>query len=217
MNPIRYENDVAIFTTDQLDIWGEPGPEYEKYLVIESPPELICSFQYYAQSQMKFIHRYNRFARFKKTLFNLLGDCNIKNSISISLNPAVLGSIKTYVSDTSTNSYEEARKILKHYNLSKWSPYIPTILKMTKKPEAITIDKKHESAIIENVLKDFKVIERRFFYEEGFKGKRIYCPNLKFIAIKLLEKYGATNNCIPLLRTKRKLVDIEKVFASLLK
>ena len=217
MEPIRYEQGVAVFTNEQLDIWGEPPEKFKDYYVVDGQPSYVTSYAYKDQSQLKSIHRYDRLARFKKTLYNLLGECNLKQSISMSTMTTLLAPVKAYVKDDSQNSYEDARKILNHFGHKDWIPYIPAILKMTGKPAPLLVDQKNLSETIQLVMEDFKMIERRFFREEGYKGKRKYCPNLKYIALKLLIDRGAQNVCIPLLRTKRKLVAIDQVYNKLLK
>ena len=216
MEPIRYEDGVAVFTNEQIDIWGEPDQKFQNYYVVDGQPDYMTSYAAKDQSYLKAIHRYDRVARFDKTLHTLLGECTFDMKVKIATMTEMLNIVKTYVKDDSTNSYEETRKIFIHYGYKRFIPFIPTILIMTRKPFPLKIDRKNLSETIQLVKEDFKMLERRFFREDGYKGERKYFPNLRYIAIKLLINRGVENVCMPLLRTKRKLVAMDLVFQKLL-
>jgi hypothetical protein len=216
MEPIRYDGDTAIFTTDQLDMYKEIPTKYSKYLVVEGMPEYETSFTYAKQSFLKKIHRYDRFSRFKKTVYNLLGNSDLKNHISIA-SPEVIGPIITYVKDDSSTAYVDCKKILKHYKQERFIEYIPALLQLAKKPWAIEYDPKQCSEMIQKVLADFKNIERKFIYHEYRKTQnRKYFINMKYLAIRLLERHGAVNKSVPLFITHDRRVLIENMFQMLI-
>ncbi len=215
MDPIRWEHHIPVYSSTQIETYGDHMIPWQEYMVVEGEPVYIESYQYRKQATFIGIHRYDRQARFKKTLYNLLGWSNFNQTLALSLRTEVLGPLKTFIKDDTVNSYEDCRKILIHFGYKNLIPSIPALLKMAGKPAALIIDQKNMSELIQLVLQDFKAMERKFF--DGDKENRTYCPNMKYLALRLLVDRGATNVCIPLLRTKRKLEDIDKVYNKLRK
>ena len=212
MEPIRWEGQVAVFSSTQIDYVGwEYFDQFDQYMVIEGPQELMSSYEYYKHSEIKKIHRYDRLARFKKTLHNLLGWTSLGQTVNLASLTHILAPLKTWIKDDSVTSYTDAKNILIHYGEKKLIEFIPAILKLLNKPPALTLDTKHASQIVQDILDDFKLIERKYFIE-GLRESRKYFPNMKYLALKLLVDHGAINVCIPLLKTRRKLVEIEQVY-----
>jgi hypothetical protein len=78
MNPIRYDYDFAVFSKDQLDIFGLPDISlYPKYYIIEEPwyQEYTIDPQFLKDRETIFKdkHRYNRIERFRTTFLQLMG------------------------------------------------------------------------------------------------------------------------------------------------
>lgn len=206
MHPIRYDGDTAIFTTDQVDDYGEPFLfGFENYLVVESR-EVNLSMDYnFEQSRFwKRVHRYNRVARFKFTLLNLLGE---RTNIPMQ----VLAVVKTYLRK-STNPWNDTRKILKHFKFRKYYDQIPAILKQIGYERFFPEITKSK---IDAIINDFKTLVCR--YEQVKQMfKRNYFPNLRYIALKLLKLHSIKSMyTIPFIRTKRKNKILESIWECL--
>jgi Poxvirus Late Transcription Factor VLTF3 like len=207
MHPIRMEDDVAVFSTDQVADYGEPCLYgYEKYIVVESRGLNLTMDYSFEQSRVwKAVHRYDRVARFKYTLLNLLGErTNIPRQ--------VLAIVKTYL-HKSTNPWNDTRKILKHYKFRKYYDQIPSILRQIGYDRFFPLIHKSK---IEAIVNDFKTLVYRYDQiKQSFK--RIYFPNLRYIALKLLKFHSIESQYkIPFIRTKRKNKILESIWNSLI-
>lgn len=210
LKPIRVDGDFSIFTTDQVDIFGPPDLYgYENFYVIESPPQMMYSYQLFEQSCVKKIHRYSRKARFKSMLRNLLGHTFSR------IDETKLLIIKHYFDNQCTNPYETMRKVLKHFRFTSLYIAIPSLLKLCGHPDLLKINKEF-SQVFEKVLNDFSRMETNFAaLTSKDKNNRKYFPNLKFTALKILERNGVGIESIPPLRTKRKLKELNLFFSLL--
>jgi hypothetical protein len=112
MNPIRYDNEIPVFTTRDIDDYGFPEIYgYEKYIVVESRElNLVTDYKMEQEREFKSIHRYSRLARFKSTLYQLLGE---RGQVA----PQTYSIIQTYLKPTSQNKWNDTRKLLKHFKL----------------------------------------------------------------------------------------------------
>lgn len=208
MKPIRIEGDVAFFSKQQLDILGPPSEYgYEKYAIVDGPPEYEIQQDHWQQSFLKPKHRYSRVARFKTVVRGLLGDGRSK------IEPETVFSIfKVYVKPDSENPYEAARRVLKHFQMPHLYIHIPAILYRVHKVKLLdctNVDKNLD--FMEEVCKRFEVFENLFFQLND--PSRKYFPNLKYTALRIMEGMGVENKHIPILRTKRKLDSLEKFFS----
>lgn len=148
-----------------------------------------------AKLRVRPIHRYNRLERFKNTLDQLLG-CrgNVNDNVM---------RLMINVSD-----WESVRKILKSNKLPKLYNQIPLILRKLGFGNCIEFDNFHTSYV--NILKEFNIMHYNFNLQRGCEKR--YFPNLRFVALKLIEKHGGKFNLkIPFIRTKRKYKVLEKI------
>lgn len=196
MLPSRIDPDgTNVFTSDQVDDYGDPCLYgYTKYIVIESRNLHYVTDYHFEQERLWVpVHRYDRVARFKHTLLTLLGE---KNNIPTQ----VLAVVKTFLKDDK-DIWNDTRRILKHYKFSKFYNQIPSILRLIGYPRCfpqITANK------LEDILNDFKIFVSKYDQLKQ-KFKRNYFPNLRYIALKLLELHSIKSIYnIPFIRTKRK-------------
>lgn len=207
MKPIRYENDVAVFSSRDIDDYGMP--EYygfENYIVIESREAILVSdFKMEHSYDLVPIHRYSRLARFKSTLLKLVGEkSNVPSHIILAC--------KTYLKPNSKDLWNDTRKILKCYKWSMYYDYIPSILYTLGHCPMLKISAKK----IEEILNDYKLLVERFEHSKHL-FKRRYFPNIRFIVLKLLEHHGCLHDYpIPFVRTERKLVSLSLLWDQLI-
>jgi hypothetical protein len=206
MQPIRYENELPVFTSDQIDIYGEPDETiYPRYMVVEGPPIYEVGFVEKQQTTLKKIHRYDRRARFKLQLQKILGCSPISRN---RIGPTLI-LIECYIEKDDPERYEKVQRMLLHYKLNRLLPYIPTILRMAGKDPLI--DVKCPSEMLELLMDDFKFFEINFFQAKDIRQERKYMLNMKYLAYKLLQKRGIEVT-FPLLRTKRKIKVLDDIF-----
>ena len=149
-----------------------------------------------AKSKCRPIHRYNRLERFKHTLDQLLG---CKGNV---------GDDIMKLMDGVDVNWESIRQVLKQYKKPKLYNQIPLIIRKLGKGNCIEFENFHESYIC--ILKEFNRIHYKF-NSRDYERKR-YFPNLRFVALKLIEKYGGKFLIdIPFIRTKRKFKILEKI------
>jgi hypothetical protein len=204
MIPIRYENENAVFTSTQINDYGLPeNYGFENYIVIESrEANLVSDYKYDQTLNIRPIHRYSRFARFKSTFLKLIGFKHTPTHILVAC--------KTV---DPLDPWNTCRKILKHYSWRKYYDYIPAILVDLGLFKMLKI----ESDKVEEIYNDFKFLADKFEREKHLL-KRKYFPNIRYIIFKLLEHHGIIYGYdIPLARTKKKLDALEECFYMLLK
>jgi hypothetical protein len=210
MNPIRWEGETAIFTNEQVDVLGLPEEYgYTRYLVTDSVPIYQTSVNHWAQSYMVPKHRYSRIARFKRTVRNLFGESLPK------LGDNVEAVISAYVKVDSKTPYNDCRSVLKHFGFPKYYKHIPLLLKTLKGISVFNIPleiQQNFSNVLIEINERFKVLEK-LIYQSSTERK--YFPNMKYVALRIIQSLGIENVCIPLLRTKRKLKALDKFFNEL--
>jgi hypothetical protein len=173
------------------EFWDNYGPSTEQHpMVMDYQQELD-----YAQN-LKKIHRYDRKERFRYTLYQLVG---ASGTVPASLCKAIKEANGKRVRKSRVwnmiRNYLKRNKLRQHYN--RIPQIISRIYKL--KPLNLTGD------IITNIFKDFHCFHYQFNNDLRFKWKRSYFPNLRFVALKLLEKYGVQfPYSVPLVRTLRK-------------
>lgn len=151
-----------------------------------------------AKSRVRPIHRYNRFERFKNTLQELLG---------------VRGTVPQSVLDLIPDQcdWEIIRKILKSNQLTRYYNQIPHIIFVKTGVQPVSFENRHLSfnAILE------KFMEMTWKFDTlGLRKKysRKYFPNLRFVALTLIEEFGGKFNItIPFIRTQRKVGILNKI------
>jgi len=207
MKPLRFENEVAVFSSRDIDDYGMPEHYgYEKYIVIESrEANMVYDFKMEHSYDLVPIHRYSRISRFKSTLLKLIGE---KSNIP----EQVIVVCKHYLKPDSKDLWNDTRKILKCHKWSVYYDFIPSILcKLGYWPIL-----KISASRIDAIINDFKLLVEKF---ENSKHlfKRRYFPNIRFIVLKLLEYHGFLHeHPIPFVRTERKLVSLSLLWEHLL-
>lgn len=200
--PIRYETGIPFYTSQQVDLYGEPYhwgiQEYEVVQLREDAHPFVTDYdmEQDRRGSLRPIHHYSRVERFESILYQLIGSRG-------RVPPEVVEHIRSVGYNHDPDQiWESIRMILKR---KKWRQYynrIPTILQMLGYQERIEFG--DNNAFVRELVNDFKKISQRF---EEVKAKlaRSYFPNLRFIAFKLLERSGAVFQYkIPFVRTPRK-------------
>lgn len=209
IDPIKFEDNMPVYTLDQVHLYGEPYLwGVEAYLVIstfenEKPPTQDWKFEQERRGSTRPIHRYVRQKRFEYTLYQLLG---------------YRGDVPTMLVDLLVESdidrrprfiWESIRAFIKTNNFGNiYYNRIPTIIQMMGLNLKINIQ--DNSRFITDIIDEFKVANHKF---EKLAIKPKYFPNMRYIALKFLEKNGADFQFyIPLIRTKRKLKPLEDIW-----
>jgi len=197
MKPIKIDPDgVPVFSSRDVDDYGMPEHYgYEVYRVVESRDLNIGSdFKLEQQRYWYHTHRYDREARFKATLLNLLGERG-------KIPDHVLCLVKQFLKPDSDDLWNDTRKILKHYKCRKYYDQIPIILSKLKYKRLFPPLNSEQFMYI---IKDFKALVNRYEQTKHLY-KRVYFPNIRFIVFKLLELHSIFPAYkVPLLRTTRK-------------
>lgn len=196
MQPFKYDPDgVPCFTTNDVDDYGFPELYgFEIYRIIDSRDKIMVSdYKMEHQYDLRPIHRYDRIARFKSTLFNLIGERgNVPEHI--------VNLVGQYIKETK-DPWNDCRRILKHYKQRVYYNRIPFIINSLKLGKGYKVA---GAEIIETMINKFKFLSDKF--ERSKKQlNRKYFPNIRFIVLKLLEHYGIEPGYIvPQCRTTRK-------------
>ena len=206
MNPIRFENDIAVFSSDQIDLYGPPDLfGFERFMVIESREAvLVTDYKMEHSYDLIPIHRYNRLSRFKSTLLKIIGE---KTKIP----DLVYNTCKDQITEHE-NLWEKTRIILKKNKWTKYYDCIPAILhKLGYWPLLkISADK------IECILNDFRLLQQKFDQTKHLYRRR-YFPNIRFVVLKLLEFHDCLHDQkIPFVRTPRKLLSLSLLWEDLI-
>ncbi len=197
LQPIRFDDKVAIFDTDQIDLFGPPELYgYTNYQVIESSAHMVADWSFeQGRERARPIHRYNRVERFEFTLAQLLG---LRGDI-----PYYVMAVMEYADKTPDKCYNSIRSILKHYKFRKYYNRIPQIMFRLGLGNVFEWDR--TDTTYRAIVNDFRKLQALFEQKKKFEWKRKYFPPLRFIAIKLIERYGGKCNFdINFIRTKRK-------------
>jgi hypothetical protein len=210
MRPLKYDPDgIPCFCSFDIDDYGRPELYgYKSYRVIESRDlNIVVDFKYSSACDLRPIHRYDRLLRFKNTLLNLIGERGkVPNH--------VLSMVKSFMKKDSKDPWNACRKILKHFKQRKYYDNIPYILKHLKLFDTFKIG---NDFCLEDILNIFKRFVVEFEKKKG-EYKRVYFPNMRYIALKLLKSFGIESSYkIPFARTARKNVLLDKIWDDLFK
>lgn len=178
MNPHHMDGEIAVFTTEQVDLLGPPEYYgYSKFYVVnntESPMVMDYGMEN-GDGRNKFrpIHRYNRVERFTSIICTLLGGKD---------------SIPQEVLDTTilAESWEDVRLALKGSGYQKYYNYIPTIMQIHGLVKPIVLDLK--DGVYLKMINDFKIFQA-VYSDLCTRGiiTRKYFPSLRYIAFKIME------------------------------
>lgn len=207
MKPIRYENNIPIFSTRDIDDYGFPEIYgYTQYLVIESRDlNLVTDYKMEHEYDLRPIHRYSRLARFKATLFQLLGERG-------HIPKAALAVVKSFLNPNSPNKWEDTRKLLKKFNQRKCYDRIPIIL--SKLGHGRSFPSLTGDQII-SIINDFRALSDKFERTKHQYSRR-YFPNIRYTVLKLLQLHGITSNYpVPFIRTERKRHSLDTLWDQL--
>ena len=207
VQPIRVENGIPFYNSDQIALYGLPdywGIEY--YQIIETRETSTPMVTDYDMEQARVgslrpIHFYNRVERFESILFQLVA-CRGKVPSN------VISHIIDHGFDRDPDHvWDSIRAILKKKNWTRYYNRIPTILQILGFDRKINFG--DQNAFILETVNEFKKLNAAF---ERLKPslERKYFPNLRYIAFKLLQQQGAMFEYrIPFLRTpsKEKMLD----------
>lgn len=213
MQPISFFENVPQFSKYQVDLLGCPSVYgYEFFEVIETDDSITYATDFTLEHSYhlvkRVVHVYCRMERFSIILAQLMCmSINVSNKVLMS--NAWLDMIDE-VAEIEENHWMTTRKILKKYNFNTYYNRIPGILALAKNSS----NNNYTSKAYSNIIKDFKKMHVNF---EEFKGiKYSYFPNLRFVALKLMQYHQVYPDYdIPLAITKSKIVSLEKTFDDL--
>jgi hypothetical protein len=200
--PIRQEFGIPFFTSQQIDLYGLPHLYgVDQYQIVElredsHPAVTDYDMEQERRGSLRPVHHYSRVERFESILYQLLGSRGIvPRKVIDHIQEVGFDSRPDYI-------WDSIRGILKHQGWSMYYNRIPIILDQIGFP--CRIDFGDKNAFVINVVNEFKKVSARF---EELKSQltRTYFPNLRYVAFKLLQEYGAVFQYkIPFLRTPRK-------------
>jgi len=209
MQPFKIDSDgVPCFTTNDIDDYGFPELYgYETYRVIDSRDKpMVTDFKMEHQYDLRPIHRYDRIARFKSTLFNIIGERGTVPDHIITMVSQYIG--------TTADPWNDCRRILKHYKQRIYYNRIPYIINRLKLGSGYKVI---GSTVIDEMINKFRAISDKF-ERTKLELKRRYFPNIRFIVLKILEHFNiATDYLVPLVRTARKNKSLNLLWNELIK
>lgn len=210
--PIRIDNYIPVYTTDQIDLYGIP--EFwgvSCYTVIqtrESMAPMVTDYEIEQERRgsLRPIHHYDRIERFQSTLYQLIG-CRgrVPSEIISKIRQIGYNTDPDYIWDSIRTTLKSIPKGRLYYNR------IPTILQILGYQRKINF--KDQSQLIQEIVLDFRKMNAKYEQIKSRFGDRKYFPSLRFIAFKLLQKHGAVFEYkIPFVRTPRKQVLLETIW-----
>lgn len=201
MDPKRYEPDgTPVFSSEQLDLYGFPEfYGYENYLIEETRESTQHVMDYkLEQYYFKKIHRYIQKERFQWVVLQLLGDRGAVPERVIDL----------VFREAQRMDWEHIRKVLKKHKLRIYYNRIPYII---RKLSGVRFPK--VSVQQYKVIFDTYEAFCRFYTQQKQAYRRTYFPNMRFMALKMIEYAGVTLPYhIPLARTPRKVQELEGIW-----
>jgi hypothetical protein len=148
-------------------------------------------------------HRYYRKGRFKTILYNLL---NIRGTVPYHILLSIRRELRT-MSTSRSKIWNHIRSILKKNKHQKYYNMIPAIIKF-----CVGVAVHTEFGVDEKILKDFDLMHNQFNEIAEDTGRK-YFPNIRYIALRLIIKYGVVYGYkVPLLRTSRKQIYLNNLF-----
>jgi hypothetical protein len=143
------------------------------------------------------IHRYSRRARFRSTLYQLL---DMRGIIPLAELQIIRRGLRLY-KISRAKIWNQVRGLLKGARLQRHYNRIPAFIKFST-----GLYPKITGEMIDLIFRDFDRMHTQFNNELAGRWKRAYFPNLRFVALKLIQKHGkgVFPYNVPLLRTMRK-------------
>lgn len=211
MNPSSYTNDgIPIFTSYQIDVFGDPSYYgYDRFQVVEEINYVLDYKQEISVPRLKHRepHLYIRSERFASILNQLMGNrLNVAKKVQES---DKWHDMLEEVEDVTENHYFQIRKILKKYKFITYYNRIPSIYRTAKKIKNFDkLNDRRYRLIMKNFLKMDK-----YFSNVKSACNRIYFPNLRFVALKLMMYEQVPMDIdIPYAITKSKEIQLNETF-----
>ena len=200
MNPIRWELNIAVFTTTQIDELGPPDYYgYDRFIVInDNECPMVTDYKMEISQKLRRVHHYSRVERFTKTLANLL-------SLRGNVPRIVLEECKQ------CTDWESVRTALKVGGYARYYNMIPMIMNILKLPAPITI--KISNLLFHKMVHDFEQFQEKYRCLENTPK---YFPSLRYIALKILQENGAEFNNFQFIRTLRIELKLEKIWEEIM-
>lgn len=213
MKPYKIDNDVAYFYLRDVEDYGCPSNwGYTRFFVIDNEPIYAMTStnnaNFTALKKLRTPHLYDRVLRFRNILTQLLG-FTLNVSKQVQMSDSWLDMLDE-VSLIENNHWYECRKILKKYKFNGYYNSIPAILKQClfiRNP--IKYSEKQYLMIMNSFIQLHRIFSK---VETGRK----YFPNLRYVALKLIELNGLELQFeIPLLVTNSKCILLDNIFIQL--
>lgn len=209
---VAVDHGTPVFSLRDINLYGQPHLfGVDEYLVLDDPTE-SCPFvldykeERARRGALRPIHRYSQDKRFELLLRKFLGGrCSeIKNE-------DLFLTVAMGCNWDKDHIWNSVRKILKENGWSRYYDNIPSILhKIGYEYKIISPN----AAVVDEIMNDFKKISHGFGRKKI--GTRKYMINFRFVALKLLERYGVVFEYhVPKLQTARKYEEFEKVWLEL--
>lgn len=209
------QNNQAVFSTDQLDLYGLPEENgfYDPYWVVESPPILNIGFKDLStiETSVKSIHRYDRFERFTTCLKQLLGVRGVIGKSSYEIEDIMREEIYTYEKQYMPPClvWSRLRKVLSKHQKSNFCNRIPKIASSY----GFNLELPRIShRLYMTICEDFQQMHN-IFPRIRHILKRKYFPSIRGVCLLLMARYNIPNILnIPIAQTKSKAVELQKTF-----
>jgi hypothetical protein len=208
--PNYFDNGIPVYSKYMIDLYGPPN--LSAYIVIDDSIEYLPSYNDINNriENMNHIHRYDRIQRFNTILLQIIGDSRITSKKGLKCLKRVSKNLPhDYDLKPLSDIYQMVRHIMRRNGLKIYYNRIATILHEFN----ITDVRPHCSQyIVNNVIADFQKMHHKFNSLSDDMNRK-YFPNLKYIALKLLFKYGFTNPFgLKLAKTPSRLQKLENDF-----
>ncbi len=207
--PVRVE-EVPYYRMEDVDLYGLPDLwGILNYHVIDCA-DISCPQRLEHRDEVQLalegrnIHRYSRYMRFKYTIDRLCGRSRviIPDEVTTMIQDEIVDTRPEYI-------WDSIRFLLKKHGYKKFYDRIPCIIRLMGHPGRIHMTDR----VMQRILRDFMEMEDAFNELKGMGLIPIkYFPNLRYIALKLMEKHNvAVDYYIPFIRVKKVYEKLEPI------
>lgn len=207
VQPIRWDDGYPVYTSRQVGLYGPPqewGVMFCLVIELEEDAHPVTDYTF-DRPKLRPIHHYSRVERFKGVLYQLLG---LRGEVP---KKVIAWCDLMGVDSNPEQAWESVRRLLKEKSWGKYYNRIPSILRRLGIPLKINFG--DQVWLLEDVIQDFKKMSARFEYVKE-PGK--YFPNLRYIALRLLERKNVVFELmIPFIRTERKFKVLDRMWDKL--
>lgn len=211
IQPVRFENEIPVFHSDQIEMFGPPDLYgYDTYQVVELE-ETVSPFvtdwkMEQSREKLRPIHRYNRIERFEFVFAQLLG---LRGDVPLD----IIELIRKEANLEPSFAWNSIRQVLKKNKHKRYYQRIPQIMFRLGLGSVFKMKNSTMGATYQTVIAEFRKLQNVFEEYKFQTKKRVYFPNLRFIAVKLLERRGCKCNFeIDFIRTKRKIKSLGEIW-----